>query len=47
MFGGDPKSTMQGMTRVDKRYLPDRSTMDQYDSLYAAFRAACARRGYA
>lgn len=47
LFGGDLKSAVQAMTRVDKRHLPDRGMMEQYDRLYADFRAACARRGYA
>jgi len=47
LFGGNLKSAMQAMTRVDKRYLPDSGVMDRYDSLNTAFRAACARHGYA
>ena len=47
LYAGDLKSAMRGMTRVSTSYLPDRGTIDQYDSLYAAFRAACARRAYA
>ncbi len=47
LFGGNLKSAMRRMTRVSTRYPPDPSTMDQYDRIYADFRAACARRGYA
>ena len=45
LFAGDLKSAMRAMTRVSKRYPPEPTAADQYDRLYAAFRAACARRG--
>lgn len=46
LFAGDMNSAMRGMTRVSASYPPDRTATDRYDNLYAAFRAACARRGY-
>ena len=47
LFAGDLKSAIRGMTCVAARYSPDPNMADQYENLYAAFRSACAQRGYA
>lgn len=47
LFADDLQSAIQGMTHVSASCSPDRTATVRYDSLYAAFRAACARRGYA
>jgi sugar (pentulose or hexulose) kinase len=46
LFAGDLKSAIHGMTHVSARFGPNPAARSQYNPLYTAFRAACARRGY-
>ncbi|MFB3921557.1 MAG: FGGY-family carbohydrate kinase [Terriglobia bacterium] len=46
LFGGDLRAAIRGMTHAGVSYAPDPALKGRYDSLYGAFRDACARRGY-
>jgi sugar (pentulose or hexulose) kinase len=46
LFAGRLRSAIRTMTRVSASFAPDPATTERYQSLYEAFRAACARRGY-
>jgi sugar (pentulose or hexulose) kinase len=46
LYGGNLTAAMRGMTRLAESYEPSRAAVEQFEPIYSAFRAACARRGY-
>jgi sugar (pentulose or hexulose) kinase len=45
-FGGDVCAATQAMTMLEETFTPSGTFVREFDEIYRAFRAACARRGY-